>query len=60
MDWHGIPEATGVIFPQLLVYAFEGVELTAGAFLNLGKEDTKFGNATAGRSNVFLKATATF
>jgi hypothetical protein len=55
-----IPEPTGVIFPQVLIYTFEGLELTVGAFLNLGKEDTKFGNATAGRSNVFLKATATF
>ncbi|MFT5430216.1 MAG: hypothetical protein ACI9OJ_000889 [Myxococcota bacterium] len=52
--------ASGVLFPQIIIKPFAGGEFSVGAFLYLGKSNTKFGSPVAGASTVFTKARITF
>lgn len=49
-----------VLFPQIVVMPFGGGEISIGAFLFFGDEDTKFGSPVAGSSTVFTKAKFSF
>ncbi|MSP62540.1 MAG: hypothetical protein EXR72_19850 [Myxococcales bacterium] len=51
---------TGVLFPQLAWTVWDGAELSAGAFIFLGDRSTKFGDPSAGASEMFLKAKFTY
>ncbi len=61
--WHHPFSAKGfsaVIFPQFTWAVAEGAELSAGAFLMLGKDYSKFGDPAAGGSVVWTKAKFTY
>jgi hypothetical protein len=51
---------TAVIFPQIAWAVWDATELTLGAFVFLGDRSTKFGDPTAGASELFLKAKFTY
>lgn len=49
-----------VLFPQVVATPWNGGEVSVGAFLFMGPDDTKFGSDVAGRSTVFVKGKASF
>lgn len=51
---------TGVLFPQIIWNVFDATELTVGSFIMLGDRSTKFGDAAAGASEIFVKAKVSF
>lgn len=61
--WHHPFSAKGfsaVIFPQFTWAVAEGAELSAGAFLMLGKDYSRFGDPAAGGSVVWTRAKFTY
>jgi Protein of unknown function (DUF1302) len=57
---NGVYKPTGVVFPQAVWTVWDGTELSLGAFIFLGDRDTKFGDPSAGASEIFTKAKFTF
>jgi len=55
-----IQDQSMVMYPQLIFKFWPGTELTAGAFVFLGEEDSKFGSRITGPSTVFLKGRYSF
>ncbi len=55
-----VGHATGIGFPQVSWLGWDGVDLSVGAFLLLGDENTKFGDPAAGGSQAFARATLSF
>jgi len=55
-----IQDQSVVAFPQLIMMPWNNSELTLGAFLFFGKDDSKFGSAVAGASTAFMKAKVIF
>ena len=51
---------TGVLFPQIIWQAWDATELTLGAFVFLGDRSTKFGDPSAGASEIFGKVKFSF
>jgi hypothetical protein len=52
--------ASYAIFPQVTVKPWDGVEVSAGGYFPLGHRESKFAQAAAGPSLVFLRARASF
>ncbi len=55
-----VGHATGVAYPEVSLRAWDAVELSLGAFLLLGDENTKFGDPAAGGSQAFARAKVSF
>ena len=55
-----IQDQSMVMYPQLIFKFWPGTELTAGAFVFLGDEESKFGSRITGPSTVFLKGRYNF
>jgi hypothetical protein len=55
-----LQDSSFVLFPQIVVKPWNAAEMSVGAFLFLGDNDTKFGSPAAGRSNVFFRGRVSF
>ncbi|MBT6431524.1 MAG: hypothetical protein HOK28_00430, partial [Deltaproteobacteria bacterium] len=51
---------SGVVYPNLIINAFENTELNLGAFIYFGRSDTKFGSPLAGSNMFYMKAKYSF
>jgi len=55
-----LEELSAVIYPELFLKAYPGVDLSLGAFAFLGEPDTKFGSRLTGPNTLFLKGRYSF
>jgi hypothetical protein len=54
------PHFTAVLFPQIVWAVWDATELSLGSFVFLGPRDSKFGDPSAGATELFLKAKFTY